>query len=344
MYFGYEKLRARVLLPLLFSLLLAPLSGCRGRDDLRLAVVDGETIGLADFEKFAGKEYFDQREKLYKIQKQKLDERISAILITREAKSRNLTVENLLKQEIDNKVGVVSEESIQNFYDQNKLRLGVELARIHDQIRSYLTDRAIAARKAEYFSSLRAKAQVATYLNPPPRYRVTMGLNDAPVRGPQTAPVTIVKFEDYQCPFCKTVQPTLVELLKRYEGRVRVVHKDLPLEAIHPQARQAAEASRCARDQGKFWEYHDKLYERSPKVSAEDLKAYAKEIGLNIQSFEGCFAAGKHKIAIQKEMSEGAALGLTGTPVFFINGRELSGAQSLEAFTAIIDEELALAK
>ncbi|MGZ8498710.1 MAG: DsbA family protein, partial [Candidatus Binatia bacterium] len=160
----------------------------------------------------------------------------------------------------------------------------------------------------------------------------------------ETSVVTLVKFEDFQCPYCKTVQPVFVDLLKRYSGKLRIVHKDLPLEAIHPQARQAAEAARCAGDQEKFWDYHDKLYERSPKASASDLKGFAKEIGLNTESFESCFANGKFKAAVQKDLSEGAALGLTGTPAFFINGRELIGAQPIEAFTAIIDEELALAK
>ena len=116
------------------------------------------------------------------------------------------------------------------------------------------------------------------------------------------------------------------------------------MDAIHPQARPAAEAARCAGDQGKFWEYHDKLYAQSPKLAVEELKSAAKEIGLNVASFDQCLVGGKFKAAVQRDFSEAAGLGLTGTPAFFINGRELSGAQPIEAFTAIIDEELALAK
>jgi len=202
----------------------------------------------------------------------------------------------------------------------------------------------VAARKSEFLSGLRAKAKVTTYLKPPEVYRSEVVISGAPTRGVAEAPVTIVKFEDFQCPYCKTVQPRFAELLKKYGGKVRLVHKDLPLEELHPQARQAAEASRCAGDQGKFWEFHDKLYEYSPKASNEDLKSYAKEIGLNLDNFERCYTSGRYKAAVQKDLVEGAALGLTGTPAFFINGRELSGAQPLEAFTAIIDEELALVK
>ena len=107
---------------------------------------------------------------------------------------------------------------------------------------------------------------------------------------------------------------------------------------------QAAEAARCAGDQGKFWEYHDKLYAQSPKLAVEELKSAAKEIGLNMASFDQCLASGKFKAAVQRDFDEAAGLGLTGTPAFYINGRELIGAQPLEAFTTIIDEELALAK
>jgi len=113
------------------------------------------------------------------------------------------------------------------------------------------------------------------------------------------------------------------------------------LEAIHPQATLAAEAARCAGDQGKFWQYHDTLYAKAPKLGSADLKVYAKEIGLDTASFDQCLESGKHKKIVQKDLAEGAKLGLTGTPSFFINGREISGAQPLEAFAAIIEEELA---
>ena len=159
--------------------------------------------------------------------------------------------------------------------------------------------------------------------------------------GDPNAAVTIDVFEDFQCPFCKQVQPTVHELLSRYRGKVKLVHKDLPLDSIHPQARQAAEAARCAYEQGKFWEYHDKLYANSPKASADDLKSYAKEVGLNTDSFDRCFTSRKYKALVQEDLNQGAQLGLNGTPTFFINGREISGNQSLSDFEAIIDEELA---
>ena len=319
--------------------------GCRsGNESTKLAEVDGTAITQGDLDRSAGKALSNAREQLYKLERVKLDEYIGATLLTREAKNRNISVSTLLEQEVNNKVAPVTEEEIQSLYTTNKARIGVELDKVHDQIRDYLREQKIAAQKAAYFKTLRSRAKITTYLKPPPVYRVEVPFSGAPIRGAEKAPVTIVKFEDFQCPFCKTAQPTFKELLKKYDGKVRLVHKDLPLEEIHPLARPAAEAARCAGEQGKFWEYHDKLYVDSPKLSADDLKSAAKEVGLNVPSFEQCFASGKYRAAVQKDLNDGAQLGLTGTPAFFINGREISGAQPLEAFAAIINEELGQSK
>ncbi|HEY7217390.1 MAG TPA: DsbA family protein [Candidatus Binatia bacterium] len=302
--------------------------------------MDGIAITQVDLDRLGGKALSNAREQLYKLERVKLDEYIGATLLTREAKNRNISVSTLLEQEVDNKVAPVTEGEIQSFYTSNKARIGVELSKVHDQIRDYLRGQKIAAQKAEYFKTLRSRAKITTYLKPPPVYRAEVPFAGAPIRGAEKAPVTIVKFEDFQCPFCKAAQSTFKDLLKKYDGKVRLVHKDLPLREIHPQAWQAAEAARCAGEQGKFWEYHDKLYVDSPKISADDLKSAAKEVGLNVPSFDQCLSSGKFRAAVQKDLNDGAQLGLTGTPTFFINGREMSGAQPLEAFAAVIDEEL----
>ena len=188
--------------------------------------------------------------------------------------------------------------------------------------------------------SLRSQGKVIVRLQPLPVIRVEVSTQGAPVRGAADAPVTLVEFSDFECPFCKQAQPTLKQLLERYPGKVRIAYRDFPLESIHPQARRAAEAARCAHDQGKFWEYHDALFTASPKLSADDLKRYATEVGLDGTKFDACVAGGSHKAAVQQDLDEGKELGITGTPAFFINGRPLSGAQPLEAFTKVIDDEL----
>jgi protein-disulfide isomerase len=137
------------------------------------------------------------------------------------------------------------------------------------------------------------------------------------------------------------VQATLKQLLERYPGKVKLVYRDFPLDSLHPLARRASEAARCANDQRKFWEYHDAVFSHFPQASPEDLKTYADEVGLDVAKFESCLSDGVHKAAVQRDIDEGTRLGVTGTPAFFINGRLLSGAQPLEAFVKVIEEELA---
>jgi protein-disulfide isomerase len=318
------------------------LSAC-AREAGKLAKVDGELISASDLDRTAGKELFNQRESLYKLENQKLSEYIGALLLTREATKRGVSVATLLDQEVNSKLLAVTDGEVDAFYNQNKSRIPVEVTKVREQIREHLRNQKLEAQRTIYFKSLREKAEIVTYLKRPPVYRADVSVAGAPAKGPETAQITIVKFEDFQCPFCKQAQPAFTDILNRYNGKVRLVHKDLPLDSIHPAARQASEAARCAHDQGKFWVLHDKLYEHAPKHTIDDLRLYAKQVGLNQSSFEQCLSSGKYRAAVQKDVSEGAQLGITGTPTFFINGRELSGAQSVEAIAQIIDEELARA-
>lgn len=307
----------------------------------KLAEVDGTNITRADLERSQGKALTNLRQQLYEMERQKLSELIGATLLAKEAKEKGVSVTTLLEQEINSRASPVSEDEIRSFYEGHKDRIGPDFEKVREQIADYLREQKLTARKTEYFQALRSKAKVVTHLKPPPIHRVQVAVNSAPFKGAEKASITVVKFEDFECPFCKKVQPTLNDLLKRYDGKMKIVHKDLPLEAIHAQAQLAAEGARCAGDQGKFWEYHDTLYAKSPKLAAGDLKAYAKEIGLDLAIFDQCLSSGKHKAAVRKDLEEGAKLGLTGTPTFFINGREISGALPVESFAAIIDEELA---
>ena len=331
----------RINILFVFFLSIWATSSCQpSRDSETLAEIDGTVVTRVDIDKSGGKQLRTLRQQLYQLERQKLHEHIGAMLVTDEARKRGVSVATLLEQEVNSKVQAPSEEEIRSLYEKNKERIPVEFEKVRDQIRNYLHEQKITERKIEYFKTLRINGNVATYLKPPELVRVELSVNGAPSKGSETAQVTIVKFEDFQCPYCKEVQANYQEVLKRYDGKVRLVHKDLPLDQIHPQARQAAEAARCADDEGRFWEYHDKLYASSPNAAPEDLKSYAKDLGLKQDLFNKCLTSGKYKETIQKDVIEGARLGLTGTPTFFINGRELSGAQSVEVISQIIDEEL----
>ncbi len=161
-----------------------------------------------------------------------------------------------------------------------------------------------------------------------------------PSLGPEDAKVTIVEYSDFECPFCQRVQETIKQVIEEYKGQVRLVFKNYPL-SFHKNAVIAAEAGECANEQGKFWEMHDKMFANRLSLEEKDLKKYAKDIGLNEAQFNQCLDSGKYKSAIDKDVVDGNKRGFSGVPAFFINGRLLSGAQPIEEFRKIIDEELA---
>jgi protein-disulfide isomerase len=164
-------------------------------------------------------------------------------------------------------------------------------------------------------------------------------IGSAPVRGPKNAPVTIVAFSDFQCPFCGRVVPTLHQIEKEYAGKVRVAFKHQPLP-FHQNAKIAASASMAANEQGKFWEYHDKLFANQQALDRSSLERYAQEVGLDMNKFRAALDSNKYEAQISADSAEGMRIGANGTPTFFINGRQLVGAQPIDQFKAIIDDEL----
>ena len=157
-----------------------------------------------------------------------------------------------------------------------------------------------------------------------------------------TAPVTIIEFSDYECPFCgKYFQQTYPQIVKEYvdTGKVKIVFRDFPL-SFHANAQKAGEAAECAGEQRKYWEMHDKLFKNQNALEINSLKRYAKELGLNTKTFDDCLDSGKMASEVQKDFEDGQDAGVSGTPAFFINGIPLTGAQPFEAFKQIIEQEI----
>jgi protein-disulfide isomerase len=309
-----------------------------------LAEIDGEPVLAEQVDRALGVRLSELQEEIYRLKKQKLDQILQERLLANEARRRGISVAALLDKEVTSKVGLVTEREIEAFYRKNKARMPGDEGTVRQRIRSYLQQQKLSERRAEFIQALAARSNVVIHLKPPPQIRVEVGLKGAPFKGPADAPVTIVKFEDFQCPFCKRAQETFAQLESKYKSRLKIVHKDFPIDSLHPQARRAHEAARCASEQGKFWPYHDRLYAGAPKFGDEDLKTYAKAVKLNLPAFANCLATGRYKDAVQRDYEEGSRLGITGTPTFFINGRYLNGAQPPEVFARIIEEELASLK
>jgi protein-disulfide isomerase len=184
---------------------------------------------------------------------------------------------------------------------------------------------------------LRRKSKVAIKLEPP-RVEVDVPAGAATL-GSANAPVTIVEFTDYQCPFCQRAQATVDELMIEYGDKVRLVSRDYPLD-FHARAKFASRAARCAGDQKKFWEYHQDLLRKPTDYSDEDLQKRAAALKMDVPAFKTCVASDRHDAAIKVDEEAGKRLGVSGTPAFFINGRMINGARPKAQFVSVIEEEL----
>jgi protein-disulfide isomerase len=302
-----------------------------------VATVGDATITREQLEKHVKPKLVEVENQRFEVLSEGLDELVSDQLLDLEAKSRGMNRETLIATEIVAKVQEPTDAEIQKVYDDNKAQLqGQTLEQVKPRIVEFLKQQKTAERQQAYLDELKGKYKTTISLKAP---RVEVSTAGRPARGGEKATVTIVEFSDYECPFCKRAEPTVQKVLKTYGDKVRFVYRHYPLE-FHAKARPAAEAAECANAQGKFWEYHDKVF-ASSDLSEEKLKAIAGEIGLDQAKFDECLAKHSGKDAVDKDMADASEVGVTGTPAFFINGRMISGAQPFEKFKEIIDQELA---
>jgi protein-disulfide isomerase len=306
-----------------------------------LAEVNGVAITAQELEAALGSRLRFLEEQVYQLKSQQLDALITERLLAQEAARRGVSVAALLKAEVTAKAGEVTDTEVEAVYQANKSRMRGDEATGRQTARKLVQQQKLAARRQAFVGSLREQANVVVHLPPPPVVRVAVSTDGAPFRGAAEASVTLVEFSDFHCPYCRRVQAVLAQLLQRFPGKVKLVYRDYPLESLHPDARRAAEAARCAQDQGKFWEYHDVLFGSAPTGELEELRRHAERLALDGSTFERCLSTGVHRATVQRDIDEASRLGVTGTPAFFVNGRELHGAQPLEAFVRIVEEELA---
>jgi protein-disulfide isomerase len=302
-----------------------------------VAMVDGQPIYEGDLLPSIQGQLLPLQNQEYELKNRALENMIQQRLLEAEARKQGLTSEQLLEREADSHVTEPTDAEVEAYYLGQKDRLNRPLAEVKVQLVARLRQARIQQAREEYMMRLREKGQVTILLNRP---RVEVARDPDRVRGNPKAPVTIVEFSDFQCPYCHRIEPTLKELLAKYQGRVSLSFRDFPLRQIHPQAELAAEAARCAEEQGKFWEYHDLLFAGS-KLDHDGLVEQARALKLDEGRFDACLAAGKYKPQIEQDMQDGIRAGVSGTPGFFINGIPLSGAQPLDSFSKVIDDELA---
>jgi len=321
--------------------------GIAGMDPTtKVAEVDGQPVTYGDLqndhevgaklrqaEVKALTDLYDQRRGL-------LDEMISRRLLEEEAKAKGKTVEQWYQTEYVTSVPEPSDAEAKAFYEEHKAQVpqGQTFDDLKDRIKQAVRQQKLREGMGKVLDDLKSRHHVQVSLQAPDLPRIDVEAK-GPSRGPTNAPVTIVEFSDFQCPYCGREYPVIERLMKEYDGKLRLVFRHYPLD-FHPFAQKAAEAGACAQDQGKFWELHDKMFTNQGKLAVADLKGYAKSLGMDAPKFDKCLDSGEKKALVDDDLKAGSAAGVNGTPAFFINGIFVNGAQPYEHMKQAVDREL----
>jgi protein-disulfide isomerase len=285
----------------------------------------------------AGASLLEARNQEYKLKKEALDTLVRKKLVEAEAKKRGLSVDELLANEVDSKIPEPSDDEAKGYYLAVKNGATASFDAVKQQVKQMIRNAEIQQARQKYEDSLRVNSEILVLMQPPSSQ---VDYDPARVKGDPNAPVTMIEFADFQCPYCQKTEATVNALLAKYKGRVKLAFLDFPLNEIHPQAAQAAEASHCAGEQGKFWEYHDSLFAEQSKLDEKSLISRAQSLHLDESAFRSCLMSGKFKELVEANRRQGARFGVAGTPAYFINGVFMSGAQPQAEFEKIIDNEL----
>lgn len=302
-----------------------------------LAKIGSVSITLKDVDTKASGELRKIKKEEFEARRRALDTLIDEKLVELEAQAQGISVQELVQKEVASKTADPTEDEMRMVFEMNRGRIGeTPYEEVAPRIREFLMGRKQEEARINFLTSLRAKYSVEDNFQPP---RQQVSVDDDAMKGNKDAAVTIVTFSDYQCPFCTRAEAVVDEVMKKYDGKVKLIFRDFPLE-FHNNAKGAAQASECAEEQGKFWEMHKAMFADQNKLDKDSLVATAGTIGLNTESFKSCLESGKYAAEVDKDMAEGKEYGVTGTPAFFINGIMIEGAQPLEEFSRVIDAEL----
>ena len=301
-----------------------------------VAEVSGHKLTAEYLQQKESGKLLQARYQFYINERKALEELIDDQLLTNEARAKGLTVDQLLEKEAYKEVKDPTEDQLQVYYE------GIDTKESYDAVRTQVLEHIRETRrnkaKATYIEGLRKNANITVLLMPP---SVDVDIAGSYRRGPKDAEVTIVEFADYECPYCVQVNPHIQELKKDYGDKIAIVFKDMPLP-MHHKAQKAAEAARCAGEQGKFWEYHDVLFYSGGTLTVPQLKEHARVLKLNGERFDQCLDNGEMAAAVKKDLEEGKSMGLTGTPSFFVNGHFFSGAVDYGLLKQMVEQQLAV--
>jgi protein-disulfide isomerase len=314
------------------------LSAQPGPSSAPIAVIGQEKIFEADLAPSMIPQMQHIRKQEFEAKKTALELLIGERLLEREAKSRGITTQELVEKEVNSRIPEPTDGEAEVLYMSQQNAQMPAMESILPQLKQRVRQLRLQAAHANFRKSLWRKYNAAVLMRPA---ALDVSYDPARVRGHADSPVRIVEFTDFQCPYCSRVQSVLAEVKKKYGDKVSIAVRDFPLRQIHPQAQQAAVASRCAGEQQKYWEYHDLLFANNSSLEEVSLVKYAAVLSLDEAKFKSCLGSGKFDAAIEKDFQDGRLLGVNGTPSFFVNGIPVVGTQGTAEFEKVIDAELA---
>jgi protein-disulfide isomerase len=328
----------------LFSFTLGAALLCTGagmlfaQDTTVVAEVGGVKVTMAELEQEESAKLLTAHYTYFQAEAKALDDLVDKRLLEQKAKKEGLTLDQLIDRDIKSKVQDPTEDQMKVYYE------GLETDQPYEQVRQKVLDKIRELRankiKAEYIKQLRQTTTVYIALASP-RANVETTTGSLTLGSSKTAEVTLVEFADYECPYCQKVAGDVKKLKDDFGDKVAVTYKDFPLP-MHARAEKAAEAARCANNQNRFWEFHDEIF-HSKELDTDQLKAQARALNLDAMQFDKCLDSGETAAVVEKDRKEGARLGITGTPAFFVNGHFLSGAVDYATLKKVVEQQMAAA-
>ncbi len=312
--------------------------GLSGGDPV-VATYNGKNLRASEAFAPVKSRLFQLEDEVYRTKEQAINDTVEQRLIDAEARKQNVSVDQLLEKMTGGPVAEVTDEEISTFLASKNLKLDDPRIK-KDDVREYLKYRQRFEKRQGFVADLKKNASVVIKVKEPSAPKLEVTTDGYPSWGNPKAPVTIVEFSDFQCPFCSRALPVLAQVKKDYgPDKVRIVFRDMPLPS-HDRAVPAALASHCANEQGKFWEFHDALFSDQGKLSDTDLKAVATTLKLDAAKFNECFDSKRHMETVNKSKREAESLGIQATPSFVINGQLIQGAEGYDKFKVKIDKAL----
>jgi protein-disulfide isomerase len=358
--FSFERAKfwqglSMCLLFFIFTGILMPMENRRPRpaeakqeDTSGIAAKVGDEIITKDrIEAPLADKILDHEREIYVLKQERLNQIIMETLLQREAKERGISIDQLLNESIPKDAFKVTDEEVETYRQEHAEQLqrdwrGTE-EDLRVRIKGFILQQKRFREVNNYSKTLENKYKVIVYLNEPQAMRTIVSIDGSPSMGPPKAPVLVVEFSDYQCPACRQAHETVRQVRDIFKDQVRWVFKDFPLRR-HKDSKKAAEAARCAAEQGKFWDYQNLLFTSQEELNQDRLEKYAEGLGLDRGQFGQCLSSEKYKAAVEKDMEDGKNIGVDSTPTYVLNGKIAVGGPPLEQFKSMIEGELNVTK